>query len=79
MKDLQAVKCANALKSVMKIRGTTISVLASNVGISERTLQEYTSGKVSLANAKARTVFLIAKELKVDPLILIGSYHSYSS
>ena len=72
MKDIQALQCANALKSVMKYREVTIPVLAVSIGVSERTLQEYTSGKVSLANAKARTVILIAQELKVDPLILIG-------
>lgn len=42
------------------------------VDVSERTIEAYTSGKVSLANAKASTVLRIAEYLDVDPFVLIG-------
>ena len=74
MKDqeLKSAKCSDALRAVMKYRNVNVPHLAVMVDVSERTLEAYTSGKVSLANAKASTVLLIAEYLDVDPFILIG-------
>ena len=72
MTDIQTKRCSNALKAVMDYRKVNVPALAARINVSPRTIEEYTSAKVSLANAKARTVILMAKELNVDPLILIG-------
>ena len=46
--------------------------LAKQIGVSSRTLEAYTAGRVSLLDAKAGTVLQIAAVLNVDPYILIG-------
>ena len=70
--DLEAVRCSNALRAVMKYRKINVPYLAAMVDVSERTIEAYTSGRVSLANAKAKTVLRIADYFDVDPFVLIG-------
>lgn len=67
-----ALLCAGNLKTVLRYRGMSVADLAEDLGMSQRTLEAYTSGRVSLENAQAKTVMVIAEYLRVDPAILIG-------
>lgn len=47
------------------------SKLANRSGLSLRTLQDYEQNRKSLSNAAAKTIFLLAKALKVSPESLL--------
>ncbi len=70
--DLLQDYCANAFRTAIKMRKTTLQILSDNTGIPYRTLQGYSSGRVSLRNASAAVVLDIADELNINPYVLIG-------
>lgn len=64
--------CASNLRAVLRFRNMSVPDLAKTIGVSSRTLEAYTAGRVSMLDAKAGTVLKIAQALNVDPYILIG-------
>ena len=71
-KSIDAIKCANNLKIILKYRDMTLADLADDLNMKLRTLESYSSAEVSLEDARARTVMEIAEYLDVDPYILVG-------
>ena len=70
---IQTKKCAANLRAIMNYRNRKISQLANITGISRRTIESYTSGKVSLLDARAENVLKIANALDADIKILLGA------
>lgn len=68
----KALLCAGNLKTVLRYRGMSVADLAEDLDMSKRTLEAYTSGRISLENAQAKTVMMIAEYLRVDPMVLVG-------
>lgn len=64
--------CASNLRTVLRYRSMSVAELAKLIDVSARTIEAYTAGRVSLQDAKAGTVLMIADALKVDPYILVG-------
>ncbi len=64
--------CANALRTAIRLRKTSMRILSDETGIPYRTLQGYTNGRVSLRNAEAANILDIADALNINPYILIG-------
>lgn len=64
--------CSSNLRAALRYREMSVAELAKRVGVSSRTLEAYTAGRVSLTDAKASTVMSMARELKIDPYILVG-------
>lgn len=71
-RDPKTELCASNLRALLRYKNMSVPDLAKRIGVSARTLEAYTAGRVSLPDAKASTILHIAKELKVDPYILIG-------
>lgn len=64
--------CASNLRTVLRYRSMSVAELAEQINVSARTIEAYTAGRVSLQDAKAGTVLMMADALKVDPYILVG-------
>lgn len=64
--------CASNLRTILRYRSMSVTELAEQIDVSARTIEAYTAGRVSLQDAKAGTVLMIANALKVDPYILVG-------
>jgi len=71
-RDPKTELCASNLRALLRYKNMSVPDLAKRIGVSARTIEAYTAGRVSLPDAKASTILHIAKELKVDPYILIG-------
>ncbi len=71
-RDPKTELCASNLRSILRYRRMSVPDLAKAIGVSPRTIEAYTAGRVSIFDAKAKTVLSIADELKIDPHILIG-------
>ena len=60
------------LKTVMAYRKVTARRLSEMTGISQRTLERYTSGRTDIAEAGGLNVALISRVLSADAYILGG-------
>lgn len=71
-KDELLVECAENLREVMFDRGLSAAKLAEEVGISKKTIENYTRGITPLYDAKAWVVIRMASVLNVDPRYLVA-------
>ena len=71
-KDELLVECAENLREVMFDRGFSAAKLAEEVGISKKTIENYTRGITPLYDAKAWVVIRMATVLNVDPRYLVA-------
>lgn len=60
---------SNRLREAMELRGMSITELAELSGLSKASVSEYLAGKYE---AKQRSIYVMAKALRVDPAGLLG-------
>lgn len=61
----------NYVKEIMAEKSLTTDALAKKVGVSQRTLDPYMSGKSKWKNARGQLLLAVADTLEIDPHVLV--------